>query len=270
MFFQRKVKVCLLALLLPVFAVSAKEELVTGLVIPDIPEGEELNYRVIYEEEKEEKDFALDGELSSIQDFTYSLHKYEENGKNYFEVTETERLGKGMHNDFVTIFEAGPYLRMLRYTNSVYSYTGTMIRQTYADFDDPVLEVPGPTITTHVITYWLRGVDFKPGHAAEFYLRLLGDAAPPWRMHARVGEKIEVVEVPAGRFECYKVTIDPDFAHFFGKWAWISFIIRPLVPDFYVWYDVEAPHPMVKFEGALGISGITAIETHELVSRTVP
>ena len=84
------------------------------------------------------------------------------------------------------------------------------------------------------------------------------------------GEKIETIEVPAGKFECYKVTIDPDFSHFFGKWAWISFIIKPLVPDFYVWYDVEAPHPMVKFEGALGISGITAIETHELVSRKVP
>jgi len=51
-----------------------------------------------------------------------------------------------------------------------------------------------------------------------------------------------------------------------GKWWWAAIIIKPLVPDFFIWYSTEAPHPMVKFEGALGIKGLPSVQTHELTS----
>lgn len=242
------------------------ERVLTGFVIRDIPEGEELSYRVTFVDQ-EEKSFAIDGDLAILQGFSYRTERLREDGRDYLVVTEIEQLGQNMHNKFETVFELEDYLIMRRYTESVYSHSGKMIRQQFADYEDPVYsDVPPLTITTHVITYWLRGVDFEPGKSAEFYLRLLGDSSQPWRMHARVGEEIEQVTVPAGTFECYRVIIDPDYKHFLGKWAWASIIIKPLVPDFFIWYSVEPPHPMVRFEGALGVKGITAVQIHELVS----
>ncbi len=246
----------------------SEEGAAPGFVVPEIPEGEESTYRVTFLD-KEEKSFAIDGDLAQLEEFTYTFHSYNENGMRYFKVNEVERLPKGLRNEFCTIFEVDSYMRMLRYTETMYSYTGKVIRDHSSDYDDPFYELPEPVILTHVITFWLRGVDFDVGAAPQFHLMLLGDSSPPWRMWARVGP-IEEVQVPAGRFQCYKVTIVPDLHQIFGKWAWISFAIRPLIPDFFIWYDVKPPHPMVKFEGALGVKGITAVQVHELASYKTP
>lgn len=258
----------MVVLLQPAPMSTAREESAFGMIIPDVPEGEESSYTVTFVD-KEEKSFALDGDLSRLEEFSYKIHRYEKGGKSYYEVRERELLGGGLYTDFYTLFELGPYMRMLNYTETVHSYTGKVIRKHKSDYDDPLFDFPGPTILTHVITFWLRGIDFKAGQDATFYLMLFGDGSPPWRMHARIGP-VEEVEVPAGKFSCYKVTIDPDYEHFLGKWAWAAFIIKPLVPDFFMWYSVEPPHPMVRFEGALGVKGITAIQIHELKSYSVP
>lgn len=234
------------------------------LVVPEIAEGEQSAYRVTFVD-KEEKSFALDGDLSSLEGFTYRVFPYQENGKDYYRVTEVERIKGGLRSEFATEFERGDYMRMLRYTETLYSFTGKMIRTHMSDYDDPLFKFPGPTILTHVITFWLRGIDFAEGRVSTFYLMLLGDASPPWRIWAKVGP-IEEIEVPAGRFPCHKVTIVPDMGHILGKWKWAAFIINPLVPDFFIWYAAEPPHPMVKFEGALGVKGITAVQIHELTS----
>ena len=233
-----------------------------GLRLPDVPGGEEAAYRVTFLD-REEKSFALDGDLSNLEGFTYRTHRYQENGREYFEVRETERIQGGYRNEFATVFAAGSYLRMLRYTETLYSYTGKMTRDHLSDYDDASFQFPGPTILTHCITYWLRGFRFGETEQATFYLMLLGDASPPWRMWLQT-RGIEEVEVPAGKFPCYKVQIVPDMGHILGKWKWASFIITPLIPDFFIWYAVEPPHPMVRFEGALGVKGITAVQVHEL------
>ena len=235
-----------------------------GLMVRDVPEGEQVTYRVTFQE-REEKSFALDGDLSNLESFTYRTRRYQENGREYFEMRETERIRGGFRNEFLTVFEVGSYWRLLRYSETLYSFTGKIIRSHTSDYDDAAFSFPGPLVLTHCITYWLRGIAFDRTSQATFYIALLGDSSPPWRIRAKVGP-IEEIEAPAGKFSCYKVTIVPDMGHILGKWKWASFIITPLIPDFFIWYSTEPPHPMVKFEGALGVKGITAVQIHELVS----
>jgi len=245
----------------------AQDRQLTPLVVPDIPYGEYSEYKVTYAD-KEESSFALDGELATATGFHYTIFPYEKDGKKYYQTDEVELMEGGRYSKVKNHFELGANMRLLNYTESVFSTSGNMIRQSFANYDDPMFKVPGPTILTHCLTFWLRGIDFKVGTSVEFYLRLLGDSSPPWRMYANV-ESIETVTVPAGTFRCYKVVIDPDFKHFFGKWAWASIIIRPLVPDFFIWYEVDKPHKLIKFQGALGIKGITSEETHELTKYEI-
>lgn len=275
MYFIRRIIIIMALFSLAIITVpdgQAEEEIPeaapSNLIVPDISDGEKISYVVTFLD-KEEKSFAIDGELAQLERFTYTTRLIEEEGKVFYEVKEREELSGDLYTEYETLFELGDYMRMLHYTQTVHSYTDKVVRRHYSDYDDALYDFPGPTILTHAITFWLRGIDFERGEDAEFYLMLLGDSSPPWRMHARLG-MIEEITVPAGTFKCQKVTIDPDYKHFLGKWAWASFIIKPLVPDFFIWYSTKPPYPMVRFEGALGVKGITAVQIHELESYEAP
>jgi len=116
-----------------------------GLMVRDVPEGEQVTYRVTFQE-REEKSFALDGDLSNLERFSYSTRRYRENGKEYFEVREIETIRGGFRNEFLTVFEAGSYWRLLRYSETLYSFTGKIIRSHTSDYDDAAFSFPGPLV----------------------------------------------------------------------------------------------------------------------------
>jgi hypothetical protein len=74
--------------------------------------------------------------------------------------------------------------------------------------------------------------------------------------HEVVGMRAEIVgrehvQVPAGRFECYKVRL--------RLTGLKGFFARFVLPDLFLWQTVAAPHFWVKFEGAEGGPGSRVI-----------
>lgn len=110
-------------------------------------------------------------------------------------------------------------------------------------------------------------LDLYPEVYAPFLMR--GEPAPPqrrafhsWisdRMVARVYYELHrkrvSVLVPAGRFDCSEILMYPDLNDWIPLGNLITTLAKPLLPRYHFWLGLEAPHPVVRFEGAYGPPG---------------
>lgn len=72
--------------------------------------------------------------------------------------------------------------------------------------------------------------------------------------------------VPAGRFETVEVVMYPDLNDWVPLPAVITKLSKPFIPKYHMWYEAQAPHRLVQFEGPHGPPGAPEIVL-ELASK---
>lgn len=63
------------------------------------------------------------------------------------------------------------------------------------------------------------------------------------------------LSVPAGRIECVPVIMYPDLNDWVSLGSVLTRLAKPLLPRYEMWFEVEKPHRVVRFEGAFGPPG---------------
>jgi hypothetical protein len=63
------------------------------------------------------------------------------------------------------------------------------------------------------------------------------------------------LNVPAGRIEAFPVIMYPDLNDWVSLGSVLTRLARPLLPRYEMWFEVEKPHRVVRFEGAFGPPG---------------
>ena len=67
------------------------------------------------------------------------------------------------------------------------------------------------------------------------------------------GEK--TVEVPAGRFLTKNVWMYPDLNDWISLGNVVTRLVKPLLPRYNMWFEAQAPHRLIRFEGSYGPPG---------------
>lgn len=93
--------------------------------------------------------------------------------------------------------------------------------------------------TSEILSLILRGYNFEAQEPFSFYI--FSSDAKLFKMQAQKIDK-EIVRVPAGKFECYKIEIFPDL-------GFMNYLSRHFFPKTYLWFTVKKPHFWVKYEG---------------------
>ncbi|MBM3249197.1 MAG: DUF3108 domain-containing protein [Candidatus Omnitrophica bacterium] len=104
----------------------------------------------------------------------------------------------------------------------------------------------GKVFISEILSLILRGYNFETQEPCSFYI--FSWDGKVFKMKARRIDK-EIVHVPAGKFECYKIEIFPDFGI-------VNYLSNHIFPKTYLWFTVKAPHYWVKYEGLE--SGLTS------------
>ena len=63
------------------------------------------------------------------------------------------------------------------------------------------------------------------------------------------------LSVPAGRLECVPVIMYPDLNDWVSLGSVLTRLAKPLLPRYDMWFEVDKPHRVVRFEGAFGPPG---------------
>jgi hypothetical protein len=63
------------------------------------------------------------------------------------------------------------------------------------------------------------------------------------------------LSVPAGRIECVPVIMYPDLNDWVSLGSVLTRLAKPLLPRYDMWFEVDKPHRVVRFEGAFGPPG---------------
>jgi len=124
-----------------------------------------------------------------------------------------------------------------------------IIREGDFDMTEPALRLTPDAYHGNSMIFILMGLPFKVGYEQN----MIGWTTPQiaFELTATV-TAIEPVTVPAGTFQCYKVEVKPVVSDYFG--TIVGTLVRPFVPPFMVWYAVDEPHFLVKFEGGVAVS----------------
>lgn len=110
-------------------------------------------------------------------------------------------------------------------------------------------------------------LDLYPEVYAPFLMR--GNPAPPRRraFHSWISDRFVAriwyelrrkrieVEVPAGRIACSEILMYPDLNDWVPLGNVLTALAKPILPSYHVWLALEAPHPVIRFEGAYGPPG---------------
>lgn len=95
------------------------------------------------------------------------------------------------------------------------------------------------TFTSDVLAILLRGYNFEAPEPFHFYI--FSSEAKLFKIQAQV-IGTEIVRVPAGEFECYKMKLTLDLGV-------ANLLTKHILPKTYMWFSKDPPHYWVKFEG---------------------
>ena len=75
------------------------------------------------------------------------------------------------------------------------------------------------------------------------------------RVYFEVSKRSVKLDVPAGSFRTHEVVMYPDLNDWVPLGSLLTTLARPLLPKYTMWFEDEAPHRVVRFEGAYGPPG---------------
>jgi len=128
--------------------------------------------------------------------------------------------------------------------------SGRALAELSEDYTDVPGRYPAGTIHSQTLPFAVQYVDLTQGKASEYRV-VSSPEYEPWTV-TLTPEGEERVEVPAGTFDCVRVSVryDTDNLPTFLR-ILPSFIIRKMMGDIRFWVLKEPPHHLVRFQGRL-------------------
>lgn len=235
------------------------------LVRAELKVGEEpvRDYRVVYLEPPSSDSVKVQANLENLVGYHSRLYKSTFEGKPVYVLERDEYTKKNDHFYWKMYLEPAN-LSLLRIERRAVSRTGKTVFERWIDYRDPIFNHPQPLCHVYTITIFLMNKPLKVGDRYDMYMITSEDSAP-WHMFINI-TALQKVKVPAGEFECFVASLEPDYDYIMGKWSWTAPVIKRFVPAFTFWMAKPEPHPLIKFEGVLGPAGGSPPQVHELVS----
>ena len=174
--------------------------------------------------------------------------------------TRNEQLTNGNRSQWQFILDAHDHLAIRSFNKKITVPDGAVAREEYVNFRASGLLYPENMMQIYVLEFALRGIDFNEGYADSFPVYLT--SVNIINMDIKVTGK-ENVEVPAGKFLCWRVEMKPRLEDWVGRVA--ANILRTFTPTYIFWFCIDEGHPLVKYQGTLGAIG-APVQVQELVS----
>lgn len=178
----------------------------------------------------------------------YDTHLAGEGPARRLESTINGKAHNGYSIQYLFKFKPGPKLILVYYEKNVYFPSGKKIRSEIYDFSDSIPPLPKDMIHPYAFHLAVRGMDFTPGKQSRFHVWF----SPTQVFNIKLVVKGEEdVTVPAGAFRCHRLDLSPDMVDFAG--AFMGRVLKPLLANYVMWVEKNAPHRLVKYQGPFGL-----------------
>jgi hypothetical protein len=234
--------------------------------VPSVSNGEIRKFNVTRQSTsgKEPGVFIRPSELVT----SYSLKTILKNdGNNRFMVVERRDKKAGGHNRTWTFtFRAASVLKFERYEMVEMRPDGELLGKEEGQPWFAKMDTIHNIVHMLVVPDAIRGFPFKERKQWD-YMSWTPQTEELLHVFVRV-EGMEKIDVPAGSFQSWRITLDFDMEDLLGRWRGVEFLIKPLIPKFTMWFADTPASPMVQFRGRFGTGKNTFIEEHKLVEMT--
>lgn len=164
-------------------------------------------------------------------------------------------LARGRIGETLTLAADGGRLRSARLQRSVFNAAGTRVRHEETDFSDGTIPLPDavyPEVALPFLLSW-QPLDGKTRDLFAW----IND-----RFVARVEYQSQgetKVALPQGTVRAIKAVMYPDFNDWVRLGKVLTKLAYPFIPKYHMWFAVEPPHPVLRFEGPYGPPGAPEI-----------
>jgi hypothetical protein len=177
-----------------------------------------------------------------------------ENGERRLEINTEHQLQGGTITETLELSAQGS-LNALRLHRRLTDDDGYVSREERIDFARGPFKAPVATYPEVMLPFVLR---FQPVDSTRRSLhawivdRFVARVYCEWRGH-------HAVTVPAGTFDTVEMMMYPDLNDWVNLGSMINTLAKPLLPKYRMWFEANAPHRVVRFEGPYGPPGAPEI-----------
>ncbi|MCP4683132.1 MAG: hypothetical protein GY864_12420 [Desulfobacterales bacterium] len=235
--------------LISVILITCSSAVAQQFPIPDLPEGEVLTYQVSYTgkfADPETRMVMESREFWEQEQVVQEQTSWVGEGKNRHLVNHrTGSLFGGGTDKWTIEFTPGSNLMLDRVEHKVNFPTGKLFHREAHRFRDASLEYPEPIFHTSALNFVFRGLTFAPEQTYIFWHWKTWPTVITEKEVKVVGK--EILELPIGRRECWKVEVVTCPETFKGMGIF-GFIARRLSHKSTYWMLVDEPHIMARSE----------------------
>jgi hypothetical protein len=167
------------------------------------------------------------------------------------EIVSRHQLARGTLTES-SVLEADCVLRPLTFERQVTMADGTTARHERIDFTKGLLPFPEGTYPEVLIPFLLR---FQPFDGTRRSTHAWVTDRFVARVYYESSRKPHRCLVPVGTVETWEVVMYPDLSDWVKIGAILTDLVKPLIPKYHMWFEVAAPHRLVRFEGPYGPPG---------------
>ena len=234
--------------------------------VPAVPNGETHKFKVTRQSAsgKEPGIFIRPSELVT----SYSLKTtWKTDGNSRLMLVERrDKKAAGHGRTWTFTFRAANTLKFERYEMVETRPDGEVLGREEGQPWFPKMDTLYNIVHPLAVSEAIRGFPFKEKRQWD-YMSWMPQTEELNHVFVKV-ETMEKVDVPAGSFNSWRVTLDLDMDDLLGRWRGMEFLIKPLIPKFTMWFADMPQSPMVQFRGKFGTGKNTIIEEHKLVEMT--
>ena len=208
------------------------------LPVPDLPEREQYGYRCTKLETGHE-----------IYTLNMINESRREEGRDFFDVKQVWSWKDGRRTEYDARLEATDHLTWISAFRLEQDAKGrTLIREKMSVPEEICMPGMPPDLYYYATIFFIhRGQISHKDERMAYHVLYPGEGM--LRILSRV-RKEETVTVPAGTYVCYPISLVPDMRFFFGVMGRIiRLFANYAMPENTLWFSVEWPHFLVKYEG---------------------
>jgi hypothetical protein len=164
----------------------------------------------------------------------------------------------------VATLDATSTLVMQTLTRTQCDSSGRTVREESVDFGSSAVLLPARSFPEVLLPFVLRGQRFDG--TRDYVFSWTNDRFVA-RVYFEVAKRGVKLDVAAGSFRAHEVVMYPDLNDWVPLGSVLTTLAKPLLPKYTMWFEDEAPHRVVRFEGAYGPPGAPEVVL-ELQSTT--
>lgn len=167
------------------------------------------------------------------------------------EIVSAHETPVGRIDETAQLDARGGGVAMQRLERTQKDADGKIVREERVDFASRAVLLPERTFPEVLLPFVLRGHSLA---ARDFVYSWSVDRFVA-RVYFEVTKKNVPLTVPAGTFRTSHVVMYPDLNDWVPLGAMLTTLAKPLLPKYHMWFEAEAPHRVIRFEGAYGPPG---------------